>query len=48
MNIKNIVEAYIKKTDQVSSSKKNIKELDKKLEKLLLSGEKKNEITKEK
>lgn len=48
MNIKNIVEAYAKKAEQVSSSKQNIKELDKKLEKLLLSGEKKSEITKEK
>lgn len=48
MNIKNIVEAYTKKADQVSSSKKNIHDLDKKLEKLLLTDEKKSEITKEK
>lgn len=47
-NIRNIVESYTQKDDNDLPNKTNLQELDKKLEKLLLTGENKREINKEK
>jgi len=43
MNIRNVVEAYTLNVDNKLSNKTNAQDLDKKLEKLLLSSENKKE-----
>lgn len=48
INMKTVVEAYTPKIDKEFPKKKNIQDLDKKLEKLLLTGENKNIAKKEK
>lgn len=47
MNIRKVVESYILKADKESHYSQNIQELDKKLEKLLLTNENKNNPKKE-
>lgn len=48
MNIRKVVEEYTPTTDQEFPNKKKIRDLDKKLEKLLLTGENKNSGKREK
>lgn len=48
MNIRKVVESHMLKADKKSPNEKNIQELDKKLEKLLLTGENKNNTKEEK
>lgn len=46
MNLRKVVEAYTPKADEKLPLKNKIKDLDKKLEKLLLTGEDKNKTNK--
>lgn len=48
INVKNAVQSFYQKAVEELPSKKNLQELDKKLEKLLLTGENKNSTKKEK
>lgn len=47
LNVRKVVEAHLLKTNE-STNEKNIQELDKKLKKLLLTDENKNDTKKEK
>lgn len=48
MNLRKVVELYTPQDDKKSQNKSKIQGLDKKLEKLLLTGENKNNTIKEK
>lgn len=48
MNLRKVVEAYKPETDKKNLNKNKMEDLDKKLEKLLLTGENKNNTNKEK